>query len=151
DLARQEAQGPIVVTFRRRTKTRGDDASLLVARQQLLHGRLLTLDSVERLFKSLLDESLAKSLHSSRPAPVSLGNALVGPMGPVGIGLEQNLCTSDFLPRSLQLLDNALKLDSFLLRQPHDIQLPHGTPPCAMQHRRFARKCQSDFLAVTEH
>jgi hypothetical protein len=88
---------------------------------------LLAFHSIERFFESLLNESLAKPFYSSRPASVCLGNALVGPIGTIRVGLEKNLGPSDFLPGSLQLLDNALKFDSFLLRQPHDIQLPHGT------------------------
>jgi hypothetical protein len=101
----------------------------LVAGQQFLHGRLLTLDSVERLFESLLDEALAQSFHGSRPTRVGLSNTVVGPVWTIGVGLQEDLSTSNFLPGSPQLLDNALKLKAFLLRQSNDIQLPHGTPP----------------------
>jgi hypothetical protein len=112
---------------------------------------LLTLNAVECFIASVLDASLAQSFNGSRPTRGGLGDALVHPMGTIGVGLEQNLSTSNFLPGSLELFDNALQLDSFWLRQSNDIQLPHGTPPCATQHRRSVRNCQSDFLAVTVH
>jgi hypothetical protein len=112
---------------------------------------LLTRNAVECCIASVLDDSVAKSFNGSCPTGVGLGDALGDPMWTIGIGFEQTLSTSDFLPGSLELFDNALQRDSFWLRQSNDIQLPHGTPPCATQHRRSVRNCQSDFLAVTVH
>src|SRR5438094_2380885 len=151
DLACQQPQRPGVGALRRRTKSRRDDAGLLVARQPLLSGRLFTLNAVECFIASVLDESLAKSFNGSRPTRVGLGDALVDPIWTTGVGLEPHLSTSNLLSGALELFDNALQLDSFLLRQSNDIQLPHGTPPYATQHRRSVRNCQSDFLAVTVH
>jgi hypothetical protein len=98
----------------------------------------------------VLDASLAQSFNGSCPTGVGRGDALVEPIWTIG-GLEHNLSTSNCLPGSLELFANALHRDSFLLRQSNDIQLPYGTPPCAMQHRRSVSNCQSDFLAVTVH
>src|SRR5229473_2624506 len=151
DLACQQSQRPIVVALRRWPQACRDDAGLLVARQQLLYRRLLTLNAVECCIESLLDESLTQSFNGSRPTRVGLGYALVDPIWTTSVGLEQNLSTSHFLPGSRELFDNAPQLDSFLLRQPNDIQLPHGTPPCATQHHRSVSNCQPDFLAVTAH
>jgi hypothetical protein len=92
---------------------------------------LLTLNAVECFIESVLDESLAKSFNGSGPTRVGLGDALVDPVWTIGVDLEQNLSTSNFLPGSLELFDNALQLDSFLLCQSNDIQLLHGTPPYA--------------------
>jgi hypothetical protein len=107
----------------------------LIACQQFFHGRLFALDPVECLFEALLDEPLAKSFHGSGPTRVCLGDALVSPIGTIGVCLEENLRASHLLPGSFQFLDYSLKLESFLLRQSNDIQLPHGTPPCATQCR----------------
>jgi hypothetical protein len=62
---------------------------------------LLTGNSVECFIESLLDESLAKSFNGSRPTHVGLGDALVNPIWTIGVGLEQHLSTSNFLPGSL--------------------------------------------------
>jgi hypothetical protein len=99
----------------------------------------------------MLDEALAQSFNGSYPTGIGLGDGLVYPIWTIGVGLEQNLSTSHLLPGSLALVDNAPQLDSCSLRQSNDIQLPHGTPPWATQHRRSVRNCQSDFLAVTTH
>src|SRR5205809_8022384 len=87
DLACQQPQRPGVGALRRRTKSRRDDAGLLVARQQLLSGRLFTLNAVECFIESVLDESLAKSFNGSRPTRVGLGDALVDPIWTTGVGL----------------------------------------------------------------
>jgi len=123
----------------------------LLARQQFLHRRLRPFDPVERLFESPLDQPLAKPFDRSGPTRKRLGDPLVGPIRPVGVGLQQNLSTPNLLAGSLQLLDHALKLIPLLIRQSHHVQLPHGTPPCATQHPQFDRICQSAILAVTEH
>src|SRR6266496_2205254 len=117
DLACQQPQRPVVITFWRRPKSRRYDSGLLVPRQQLLHRWLLTLNSVERLFESLLDEPLPKSFNGSRPTGICLGNTIISPVRSIGVGLQQNLGTSNLLTSPLQLLDNTLKLNSFLLRQ----------------------------------
>jgi hypothetical protein len=123
----------------------------LVARQKLLHGRLRSFNAVKRLVKTLLDEPLSKPFDGSRATQERLGDSLVRPIRPVGISLEQNLGASNLLTGPFQLLDNAVKLISFIIRQSHDVQLPHGSPPCATQNRRFDGFCQSDILDVTEH
>jgi hypothetical protein len=123
----------------------------LVARQKLLYGRLRSLHAVKRLVKTLLDEPLAKAFDGSRATQERLGNSLVRLIRPVGVGLEQNLGASNFLTSAFELLDDGVKLISFLIRQSHDVQLPHSTPPCATQNRRFDGFCQSDILDVTEH
>jgi hypothetical protein len=62
---------------------------------------VFTLNAVEDFIESLLDESLAQSFNGSRPTRVGLGDAFVDPIWPIGVGLEQNLSTSNFLPGSL--------------------------------------------------
>jgi hypothetical protein len=123
----------------------------LVARQKLLHGRLRSFNAVKRLVKTLLGESLSKPFDGSRATQERLGDSLVRPIRPVGVRLEQNLGASNFLTGAFELLDDAVKLISFLIRQSHDVQLPHGTPPCATKNCRFDGFCQSDILDVTEH
>jgi hypothetical protein len=123
----------------------------LLACQQFLHRRLRPFDSVERLCESALDHSLSKPFYRSRPTRKRLGDMCVGPIRTSDVGFSENLGTPNFLTSPLQLLDNALKLISLLIRQSHYVQLPHGTPPCATQHRRFVRIYQADILAVTEH
>jgi hypothetical protein len=112
---------------------------------------LCSFDPVKRLLKTALDQPLAEPLDRSRPTRKCLGDALVGPIRSVGVGIEQNLGTANFLCRSLQFLDNALKLIPFLIRQSHNGSLLHGTPPCAMQNRQSGQIRQPDFLAVTKH
>src|SRR2546430_2317251 len=63
NLTCQQTQRPVVGALRRRTKARRDDAGLLGACQQLLHGRLLTLNTVECFIASVLDASLAQSVN----------------------------------------------------------------------------------------
>jgi len=92
---------------------------------------VLTLNAVEYGIASWLDASLAQAFTGARPTHVGRGDALGAPMGAIGVGLEQNLSTAHFLPGSLSLFDNALQLDSFLLRPSNALPLPHGTPPCA--------------------
>src|SRR4051794_3796374 len=105
---------------------------------------------MERLLKTLLNQSLSQPLNRSRSTGKCLGDTLVRPVRSVSVGLQQNLSTPNFLARSLQLLDNIPKLLPFLIRQTHHVQLLHGIPPCATQHDRFARFCQPDILAVTK-
>jgi hypothetical protein len=112
----------------------------LVTREQFFHRRLLTLDPVERLFKSSLDESVTKPLHGSRPTRECVSDTLIRPIRAIGIGLEQHLSTPHLLPGPFQLLDNTLKLDSFWLRQSNNIQLPHGTPPCVPRASQVSPK-----------
>jgi hypothetical protein len=123
----------------------------LVARQKLLHGRLRSFNAVKRLVKTLLDEPLSKPFDGSRATQERLGDSFVRPIRPVGVSLEQNLGTSNFLTGAFELLDDTVKLISFLIRQSHDVQLPHGPPPCVTQNRQFDGFCQSDILDVTEH
>jgi hypothetical protein len=123
----------------------------LVARQQLLHGRLRSFDAVERFVKTPLDQPLSQPLDRSCPTRERLSDAFVGPIRTVGVGLQQNLGTSNLLARALEFLDNALQITPLLIRQSHDIHLPHGTPPCATQHRQFTRYRQPDILDVTKH
>lgn len=108
-------------------------------------------DSVEGLFKTLLDQPLSDLLDRSCPTRERLGNSLVGPVRPVGVSLQQNLGTPNLLAGSLQLLDDDLQFRPLLVRQSHHVHFLHGTPPGAMQNRRFDRICQPELLGVTEH
>jgi hypothetical protein len=90
---------------------------------------------VERRFKTALNQPLSNQLYRSGSTGERLGDPLVGPLRPIGIGLQQNLGTPNFWARPLQLLDNASKLIALLIRQSHDINLLHGTPPYATQNR----------------
>jgi hypothetical protein len=63
----------------------------LVARQKLLHWRLRSFDTVERLVKTPLDQPLSKPLDRLRPTRERLGDSLVCPIRLVGVRLEQNL------------------------------------------------------------
>jgi hypothetical protein len=80
----------------------------LVARQKLFHWRLRSFDTVECLVKTSLDQPLPKPLDRSRPTRERLGDSLVCPIRPVGVGLQQNLSTPNLLTRALEFLDNAL-------------------------------------------
>ncbi|HUY32782.1 MAG TPA: hypothetical protein VMV69_08365, partial [Pirellulales bacterium] len=122
-----------------------------LACQQLVHGRLRSVDAIERLVKTTLNQPLSEPLDRSRPTRERLGNTFVSPIRSIGVGLQQNLGTPNLLTRPLQFLDYAAKLAPLLIRQSHYVPFLHGTPPCATQNRRFARISQPDILAVTKH
>jgi hypothetical protein len=54
-------------------------------------------DPVERLFESPLDQPQSKPFDRSRPTRKRLGDTLVGPIWPVGVGLQENLSTPNLL------------------------------------------------------
>ena len=127
------------IAFWRRAESCRDDACLLIARQQFLHRWLRSLNAVERVFKPALNQALPNFLDRSCPTRKRIGDPLIGPISSIRVGFQQDLRTPHLLARPLQLFDNALEFASLLIRQPHDISLLHGTPPCAMQNRRFVQ------------
>jgi hypothetical protein len=130
NLAGQQTQRPIGITFGRRAKPHGDHLSLLLAAQNLLRGRLLTRLAVQRLLEALGHEALAQHLHRAGATVERLGDLLVGPRRPHHVRLQEHLRPPHLLARSVELLDKLTQRPAFLRRQPHNILLVHETPPC---------------------
>ena len=112
---------------------------------------MFALRSVERLLKTSFDQPLPDVFHRLDSARKRLGDLLVGPVGAVHICFQQNLGTPDLLAGPFQFFDNFAKLVPFLIREPNDILLLHGTPPCAIQHPQSSENRQPQSLAVTKH
>jgi hypothetical protein len=55
-------------------------------------------------------------LRQARSTRKRLGDTLVGPIWPVGVGLQENLSTPNLLTGPLELLDHGLKLIPLLIR-----------------------------------
>jgi hypothetical protein len=106
---------------------------------------------VEHLFKPALDQPLPEPLDRSGSTRERLRNSFIGPIRSFSIGLQKNLGTLNLLSCPLQFLHHDSKFIPLLIHQSHDIFLLHGTPPCAMQHRRSDPICQPDVFVVTKH
>src|ERR1700692_3185720 len=104
DLARQQSERPVGVTFRWRPETDGDDFGFLLSVQQLLDRRSRALLSLQRLLKTRLNKALPNCLHCLTATSKGLGDVAVGPGRAIGIGLQQDLGTSHFLAAALELL-----------------------------------------------
>ena len=125
DRARQQPQRPVGVPGRRLAQTRGDHLGLLLAVEQLRRGRRLPLDAVERRLEAVFDQTSADVLDRLPAAAERIGDPLVGPAGPVGVGLQQDLGAADPLAGALELPDNLRELLAFLGRQANDMYLAH--------------------------
>jgi hypothetical protein len=84
---------------------------------------------VQRDLKAFRYKALSDVLHRFGTAQKRLGDLLVGPVGTIGIGLEQNLSPPHFLRRSFQFLNHTAQDFPFLFREPNNILLFHGNPP----------------------
>jgi hypothetical protein len=84
---------------------------------------------VERVFKPLLNQSLPKPFNGSRPARERFGDSVVDPIRPVGIRLQENLGTPNFLASSFQLLDNTAKFVA-VNRTTYNFCMAHLLVPC---------------------
>src|SRR5262249_13231726 len=138
DLAGQEAQRPAGIARRGRTEARGDDPCLLLAAEQLLGRRRLTLVAIDRPPEAALHEPLADVLDSLPPAPERIGDPVVSPVGAVRVSLREDLGASYLLAGPFQLLDHSRQLTPLLIRQSHDVLLVHGEPPWFPHHPRSA-------------
>ena len=151
NLAGQQPQRPVGIASGWRSESRYDDAGLLIARQHLRHGRLRSFHPMEGLFKTPFDQPPTDPLDRSRPTRECLGDPRVGPIRPVGVGLQKHLSPPNFLARPLELLDNTAKLLALRIGQSHHVPLLHGASPCVSQNPRFTRIRQSEVLPVTQH
>jgi hypothetical protein len=115
----------------------------LLAIQNLRRRRRRALLAVERFAEPLLHQPLANVLDGLGAAPKRLGNASIGPSWPIGIGLEKDLGSFDLLAAAAELLDDLLQFFAFLIVQPNNILLLHGTPPCSPQHGQNLNPSQS--------
>jgi len=150
DTPGQEPQAPVGVSLGRRAQSEGDQLSLLLAAENLFRGRLLSLLAVQDLLETLGHKALSQFLDSTSSAIVRLCDSLVCPSRAGLIGLQEHLRPPDLLARPGELRDNISQNPAFLRRQPHDILLSHGTPPCCRKHPISRALHKSDFLAVTE-
>jgi len=115
----------------------------LLAIQNLRRRRHRALLTIERFSEPLLHQPLANVLDRLGAASKRLGDASIGPSRPVRICLEKDLGSFDLLAAAAELLDDLLKFFAFLIVQPNDILLLHGTPPCSPQHGQNLNPYQS--------
>ena len=108
-------------------------------------------DTIFRIASMTKPITAAATLILVEECRLRLDDPVVGPIRSVCIGLGQDLSTSYFLTRPLEFLDHGRQLIPFLIRQPNDILLVHGKPPCFPHHPRSDGISQPQLLAVTEH
>lgn len=101
DLACQQPQRPVPVARRRRSQTQRDQLRLVLAVEELRHGRAAALLPVQRQLEALQHTAPPHILHGSCAAPVGLRDLLVSPARPVHIRLEQNPGASRLLVAAL--------------------------------------------------
>ncbi len=79
--------------------------------------------------KAAFDEPLSKILNGLGSTIKCISNFSIGPGWAISIGLQENLCTTNFLATSAELLYDTGKFGAFLVAQPNDVFLLRGIPP----------------------
>jgi hypothetical protein len=115
------------------------------------HGRFRAFLAVQRQLKAFGRQAFAEILDGLHTAVEGLGNLGICPSRPRDICLEQDLSATKFLRRALEILEDRLTDTPLFLRQPDDIPLVHGKPPCAWKCPRNCHNHHPQFLALTTH
>ena len=87
-LASQEPERPVGITFGRRSQTRGDHLRFLLPIEQLGGSGLYPFLPLQSLLKTALHKPLPDLFHRLTPAAKGLGNAVVRPTRTVRVGLQ---------------------------------------------------------------
>jgi hypothetical protein len=144
----QELKRPAPITSGRLAQPQCDQLGFAHTVELRRRGRLLAFLALQSQFKAFGDQAFAETLDRLHAAVESLGDLDVWPRGPIGIRLEQDLSTAKLLRRTFEILDDFLTTATLFVRQPDDILLVHGTPPCAPKFPSNSQNHQPQFLAL---
>ena len=147
----EQVQCPVSVTRWRLTQSHGDQLRFGLAIELARRGRFLAFLAVQSQRKAFGDQAFAEILDRLHAAVEGLGNLDIRPPGSIGICLEQDLSTTKLLRRSLESLDDPLTDSPLFLRQPNNVLLVHGKPPCDQQFPNNSQNQQPHFLALKTH
>jgi hypothetical protein len=135
----------------RLAQAQGDQFRLAGAVEQLRRRRRRPFLANQRCLEAFQDERLPHVLDRPRPAPDHFTDLGVSPSWPIGIGLEQDRRSPQFLRLALFLLDGRFANRPFLIREPHDILLVHRNLLVDVEVRRNRQLTQPQHLGWTGH
>ena len=121
DPARQQPQRPVRVALRGRPQAQGDDLRLLFAVQPLEARGQRPRFAFQRPLKPIKHATLTNVFNGLGAARKGVGNLLVGPRRPVGIGLQENLRPAYLLTAPLELADRLSTDLAFLVGESNDV------------------------------
>ncbi len=150
-LVSEQLECPVSVTRRRLAQPHGNQLRFTRAVELGGRGRRLAFLAFQCQFKALGDQPLAEILDRLHAAVECFSDLGIWPPRPIDIRLEQDLSTASLLRRPLELLHDFLTDATLFLRQPHDVLLVHGTPPCDRKFPIKPRNQQPQFLCLRTH
>jgi hypothetical protein len=130
-LIGKQVQRPAPVACGRLPQSQGDQFRFCLAIELGRRGRFGSLLALQCQLKTFCHQPFAEILDRLHTAVESLGNPAVSPSRPISIRFQQYLSPTNFLRRSLEMLDDFLTNATFFFRETHDELLVHGKPPCS--------------------
>ena len=120
-LIGEESQRPFSKTLRRQTASCCDDLYFLQSVEFFRHGRQSAFFAIPCRFKTFGHKLLANVTDGLKTHAGQFVDLFVRPILPVGVGLEQNDGTFDFLRCSFQFFDDDFQFPAFLIGKPNDL------------------------------